>query len=228
MGVAVLDGQKVLAELVTNSQKQHSVRLMPAIAQLLQQLELRLDEIDVLAVTAGPGSYTGVRIGVTTAKTLAWAQKFPLYGVSTLEVLAQNGQYFPGLIVPMLDARRQRAYTAIYQRAADGVTPVLAPCVVAVDELLAQLAERTETVLFLGDDVANFAVQIEAQLGARAVFGHAAANLLSPAQLGQLAWQKWRAGESPVGDDFAPNYLQPTQAEKNLSAKQQSERKRDG
>lgn len=221
MGVAVLTEEKVLGELITNSKKKHSVRLMPAIAQLLQELELSFDQIDLIAVTSGPGSYTGIRIGVATAKTLSWANHLPLYGVSTLDVLAANGQHFDGFVVPLLDARRDRVYTAIYECGKNKLTPLLSPRVISISDLLAQLADQTKPVLFLGDDVATFAAQINERLSAQAVLGTPALHIPRPSQLGQIAWAKWRNQQPPVEDDFAPDYLQLTQAETNWLNQQQ-------
>ena len=150
MGVAVLEEHQVIGELITNSHKKHSVRLMPAIDQLLNELELSIDDMDLLAVTKGPGSYTGIRIGVTTAKTMAWAKQIPLYGISTLEVLAENGFYFDGWIVPLLDARRNRVYTGVYQRRMQNiVTESYHHRVIDITSLLDFLNKQQESILFL-------------------------------------------------------------------------------
>lgn len=220
MGVAVLEDNKVLGELVTNNAKKHSVRLMPAIVQLFQDLDLTLEQIDLIAVSSGPGSYTGIRIGVTTAKTLAWANQLPLYGVSTLSVLAENARFFDGLVVPLLDARRDRVYTGIYQRGEEALTIRLKPQVMPIMDLLEQLAKQSQPVLFLGDDVKRFEEKIDQALKNQAVFGTAAENIPQPSQLGYLAWRKWMRNEPPAADDFTPDYLQATQAEKNLKLQQ--------
>lgn len=217
LGVAVYDAQenRILGEVVTNLHKNHSVRLMPALDQLLSALDLSIEEIGALAVTAGPGSYTGIRIGVTTAKTIAWGRKLPLYSESSLTVLAMNGRHFPGLIVPMFDARRERAYAGVYQRGQAGLTEAMPQQVLAVATLLERLKERDEPVLFLGDDVIKFREQIVEALGDRAQFGNPDENIPRTAQLAWLCGQKWLAHQPPEHADFVPNYLQLTQAEAN-------------
>lgn len=215
MGVAVLEDNRVLGERITNSHKKHSVRLMPAIDQMLKELELDLHQIDLLAVTKGPGSYTGIRIGVTTVKTLAWVNRIPFYGISTLSVLARNGFYFDGLVVPLLDARRERVYTGVYQRVNDQLKEIISPQVVPLIKLLNELKTKNFPILFLGDDSEKFSEQIKTKLAHQASFGVSPENIPKPSQLGYLAYCKWLAREKPEKEDFTPDYLQLTQAEMN-------------
>lgn len=222
MGVAILEENKVLGELITNSLKKHSVRLMPAIDQLMKELELTVEDINLLAVTKGPGSYTGIRIGVTTAKTLAWVHQIPLYGISTLAVLAENGFYFDGWIVPLIDARRERVYAGIYRREGKVLKEVLSPRVIPISSLLDYLKKYGQPVLFLGDDCATFSDQINTKLAKQAMFGSPAENIPRPSQLGYLAWRKWRKQEEPETEQFAPDYLQLTQAEVNWLSQQKN------
>jgi tRNA threonylcarbamoyladenosine biosynthesis protein TsaB len=114
MGVAVVEENKVIGEIITNLKKNHSVRVMNAVESLLKDCDIAPSELDRIVVAHGPGSYTGVRIGVTIAKTLAWTLNIPLIGVSSLEALAANGRYFDGYIAPLFDARRQQLYTGLY------------------------------------------------------------------------------------------------------------------
>ncbi|MGA8943265.1 MAG: tRNA (adenosine(37)-N6)-threonylcarbamoyltransferase complex dimerization subunit type 1 TsaB [Thermoactinomyces sp.] len=225
MGVAVFDleTRKVLGEITTNLHINHSVRLMPTIDRLLRDLDLKVDEITHLAVSAGPGSYTGVRIGVTTAKTIAWARHIPLYSESSLAVLAMNGVRFDGLVVPMFDARRHRVYTGAFCFEQERIQETFPQQVIAVDLWLEQLANTNQPVLFLGDDVSRFQEEIQAALGKNAFFGTPAENIPRPAALAWLACQKWSRQEPPEHKDFAPNYLQLTEAESNWLKKQRKE-----
>jgi tRNA threonylcarbamoyladenosine biosynthesis protein TsaB len=216
LSVAVLDEQKVLGEKTTNLQKNHSIRLMPAIDELLQNLELSLSDMDLLAVTKGPGSYTGVRIGVTTMKTFAWAIGKPYIGISTLAVLAMNGVHFPGLIVPLLNARRDQVYTAIYQAESGALRAQLPEQLMPVETLLEQLQQQTQSVLFLGDNVTLFAIEIQQMLGEQAVLAPLAFNFPQASKLGYLALERWKQSSRGENADFAPDYLQLTLAEKNL------------
>ena len=114
LSVAVVDQEKILTEQTLNIKRNHSIQLMPAIEEALRQAQLTLADIDRIAVAAGPGSYTGLRIAATVAKSLAWAQDIELVGISSLKVLAANS--YPekdGLIVPLFDARRQNIYTGL-------------------------------------------------------------------------------------------------------------------
>jgi tRNA threonylcarbamoyladenosine biosynthesis protein TsaB len=227
MGVAVLEEDRILGELTTNLHRNHSVRLMPAIDRLLRELALSVNDLDAVAVAQGPGSYTGVRIGVTTAKTIAWSRNLPLIGVSSLAALAMNGRHFDGGIVPLFDARRGRAYTGLYQRSDDGlVQMVREERVIPVDQWLGELS-GLGPMLFLGDDVNRFRDQIEAALGNQVVFGCPPENVTRASMLGQLAYARWRKGE--VADEsFAPNYLQRTEAEVKWSTRQNNGVNRHG
>ncbi|WP_019724582.1 tRNA (adenosine(37)-N6)-threonylcarbamoyltransferase complex dimerization subunit type 1 TsaB, partial [Enterococcus mundtii] len=107
LAVGVLEDQTVLGQIQINKKKNHSLTLMPALDQLISDCQLTPEQIDRIAVSSGPGSYTGLRIGVTTAKTLAYALNKELVGVSSLAVLAANCVGIEGIIVPMFDARRK-------------------------------------------------------------------------------------------------------------------------
>src|SRR5690606_7564559 len=115
MGIAILKEDHVIGEVVTNIAKNHSVRLMPAIEQLMKEVGMEPEELDKIVVAKGPGSYTGVRIGLSIAKTMAWALDIPVVGVSSLEPLAFQGRFFYGYICPFFDARRGLVYAGVYQ-----------------------------------------------------------------------------------------------------------------
>src|SRR3954453_836520 len=116
LGIALVNQEQVIGEYITNMKKNHSIRVMPAIEKLMQDCEMKPTDLEKIVVAKGPGSYTGVRIGVTIAKTLAWTLKIPLSGVSSLGVLASGtGRYFDGYISPIFDARRGQVYTGLYQ-----------------------------------------------------------------------------------------------------------------
>jgi tRNA threonylcarbamoyladenosine biosynthesis protein TsaB len=217
MGIAVMDleHQQILSEITTHLHKNHSVRFMPAMAHLLHELELTMADIHVLAVTAGPGSYTGIRIGVTTAKTIAWAQQLPLYSESSLTVLAMNGLHFAGVVVPLFDARRRRVYSGVYAHDGEQMIEVCPQQVVEIERWLEQMSRYSQPVLFLGNDVVYFRKEIEQRLGKRAQFGTVAENVPRPSQLAMLAWRKWVQHEPPEHTDFAPHYLQLAEAEAN-------------
>ena len=138
LAVGVMEDGQLLGELNTNIKKNHSLRLMPAVERLLDELELAPRDLDGMAVAHGPGSYTGVRIGLTTAKTMAWGLKIPIVGISSLQVIAQNRAGFEGQIVPLLDARRKQVYTGRYTYDEDRhmVVPAVKDRIQPLDEWL--------------------------------------------------------------------------------------------
>lgn len=212
LGVAVLKEGSLLGEVTTHLHKNHSVRLMPMIAHLLEELELKVEDLDAIAVAAGPGSYTGIRIGFTTAKTIAWSRQIPLLPVSSLAALAMNGVRFPGKIVPLFDARRHRVYSGLFQGDGGGLVPVKEERVTDFTKWLEELREEGP-LLFLGEDVSKFREETVQLLGGQAVFGLGRENAVSATHLGQLAWARLQSREYAESEDAVPNYLQLTEAE---------------
>lgn len=215
MGVALLDEQEVVGEIITNVKKNHSVRLMPAIEQLLRECDTRPSELSKIVVAAGPGSYTGVRIGVTVAKTLAWALQIPITGVSSLEVLAANASYFDSYICPIFDARRQQIYTGLYTYE-DTLRVKEEERIIVISEWLPLLKELNQKVLFLGNDLSIHKETIIAALGEQAVFASMAKHNPRPSELGYIGLQK----EAEEVHTFVPNYIRMAEAEANWLANQ--------
>ncbi|WEG12513.1 tRNA (adenosine(37)-N6)-threonylcarbamoyltransferase complex dimerization subunit type 1 TsaB [Pullulanibacillus sp. KACC 23026] len=217
MGVAVMEDRKLLAEYTTNLKLNHSVRLMPAIERVLSEVELSPQDLDRIAVAKGPGSYTGVRMGVTVAKTLAWTLKKELVGVSTLQVLAQNGTFFTGMVAPFFDARRDRVYAGLYKEGESHLNPVIQDAIVSVDEWLLSLKNRNEAILFVGQDLSAFESRIRSALGEQAVFAPPSLTIPRPAELARVG-----AALSPeeMVHQFVPEYLQMAEAEAKWQANQ--------
>ncbi|HSU80280.1 MAG TPA: tRNA (adenosine(37)-N6)-threonylcarbamoyltransferase complex dimerization subunit type 1 TsaB [Candidatus Angelobacter sp.] len=217
MGVAVTDNGMVLAEYLTQLKLNHSVRLMPAIGQVMEEVGMSPKELDRIAVSKGPGSYTGIRIGVSIAKTLAWTLDKELVGVSTLACLAQNGSQFPGLLVPFLDARRDRVYTGLYKKQGDKIESIEEDQIAPVEIWLEKLAATDEPCFFIGQDVLQFKELIREKLGTRAVFAPSSLNVPRPSELALLA-----ESLSPVPSihHFVPDYLQLAEAEAKWQARQ--------
>ncbi|MFK3939060.1 tRNA (adenosine(37)-N6)-threonylcarbamoyltransferase complex dimerization subunit type 1 TsaB [Alkalihalobacillus sp. NPDC078783] len=211
LGVAVLRDGEVAAELTTHMKKNHSLRLMPAVTDVLAELDLSPKDITKVVVAVGPGSYTGVRIGVTTAKTLAWTLDVPLVGVSSLEVMAQQGRYFQGTVCPIIDARRNRVYTACYSSLAYGELSLQGvEQLIEREQLFESLIEQGKPVLFTGSDIALHKDIIQERLGALAHFAPPSKQLPRPSELAALGEAK-----QPVQDvhSLVPNYLQLSEAE---------------
>ncbi|MBO8164066.1 MAG: tRNA (adenosine(37)-N6)-threonylcarbamoyltransferase complex dimerization subunit type 1 TsaB [Brevibacillus sp.] len=221
LSVAVADESRLLGEWTTNKQKDHSVRLMDGIARLLESLELEPEDLDAIAVAQGPGSYTGVRIGVAAAKSMAWSLGIPVVGISSLEVVAANALGFTGGIVPLFDARRGQVYTACYRsHGTESLQVTLKERIVLLDEWLLLLSQsvKEEPVLFLGDDVALHRETIIERLKDRARFAPSAYN---HARASHIAWiGQRRISEAKEAHLLNPEYLQMAEAEAKWLAKQ--------
>ncbi|MEC1180819.1 tRNA (adenosine(37)-N6)-threonylcarbamoyltransferase complex dimerization subunit type 1 TsaB [Metasolibacillus meyeri] len=210
LSIALVQGGKIVAEVVQHIKVTHSAGAMPAIEELCAKASIKPAEIDAIAVSEGPGAYTGVRIGVTLAKTLAWTLQKPLVGVSSLQVLAMNGRLFNGVVCPLFDARRQHVYAAIYGRQAT----VLEDGHYAIADILEQVKQCGEQALFIGEDVVLYKEQIEQALGNQAVFAPFTLNLPRASELVALAMDK----ELPSIDAthaFVPQYRRIAEAEAN-------------
>jgi tRNA threonylcarbamoyladenosine biosynthesis protein TsaB len=209
LGIALINDTQVIGEYTTNLKKNHSVRVMPAIETLLRDCDTSPKELTKIVVAQGPGSYTGVRIGVTIAKTLAWTLKIPLSAVSSLEVLAANGRYFNGLVSPLFDARRGQIYTGLYEIENNVLNTVMEDCNILSSEWAIRLKELKRPVLFVGQDVEIHREAITKVLGNLAVF--------SPVQLfnsrpSELAFIGLNKNEVDI-HQFVPNYIRMAEAE---------------
>lgn len=212
LSVAVLQDTQLLATVTFNyRQKDHSTTLLPLIADLLKQVDLQPSQIDRIVVAQGPGSYTGLRIGVTAAKTLAFVLKKELVGVSSLAVLAAPVQpeNDETVIVPMFDARRECVFAGIYQQKNEGLVSLLADQHLALTKLIAALKKYSKIIL-VGQDAILFNQQIQENVHAEVVLANKVFDYPQAYQLGLLG-----RITNPVGiHDFVPHYLRLTQAEK--------------
>ncbi|WP_057915799.1 tRNA (adenosine(37)-N6)-threonylcarbamoyltransferase complex dimerization subunit type 1 TsaB [Peribacillus muralis] len=209
LGVALVDGSQVIGEYTTNLKKNHSVRVMPAIETLLKDCDTAPKELTKIVVAQGPGSYTGVRIGVTIAKTLAWTLQIPLSGVSSLEVLAANGRHFNGLVSPLFDARRGQVYTGLYEMENNLLKTVLEDCNILSSEWAIRLKEYNRPILFVGQDVTIHRDAITEALGDLAVFAPIQSFNSRPSELAFIGLNK---AEEDI-HQFVPNYIRMAEAE---------------
>ncbi|TKD66309.1 tRNA (adenosine(37)-N6)-threonylcarbamoyltransferase complex dimerization subunit type 1 TsaB [Pseudalkalibacillus hwajinpoensis] len=217
MGVSVMDGDTIIGEVITNLKKNHSVRLMPAIDQLLEEVGIKPNEIERIVVAEGPGSYTGLRIGISIAKTLAWTLGIPLVGVSSLEVLGQNGRYFPGVTVPFFDARRGQVYMSLFEANGTLVQRRTEDHIVLFEDWLNENKDRYESFLFISNDLAIHKEKIDAIIGDKALFAPVSSLNARPSELARIGSSK-----EPVEDvhQFTPNYVRMAEAEAKWLASQ--------
>ncbi|OAS84689.1 MULTISPECIES: tRNA (adenosine(37)-N6)-threonylcarbamoyltransferase complex dimerization subunit type 1 TsaB [Metabacillus] len=209
LGIALVDEGNVIGEYITNLKKNHSVRAMPAIDRLLSDCDVTPQQLDKIVVATGPGSYTGVRIGVSIAKTMAWSLKIPIVGVSSLEVLAANGRYFNGFISPIFDARRGQVYTGLYQYANGGLVTIKNDQNLLLADWLKILEDKKERVLFVGNDVVIHKETIVSTLGDMGEFGQVTLNNPRPSELGLIGLTK----EASDVHSLVPNYIRLAEAE---------------
>jgi tRNA threonylcarbamoyladenosine biosynthesis protein TsaB len=223
MGVAILKENQISGEIVTNIKKNHSVRLMPAIDQLMKEVSMTTEELNKIVVARGPGSYTGVRIGLTTAKTMAWALNIPVVGVSSLEALTFQGQFFHGYICPFFDARRGRVFSGVYKWDSYKPVPAYEETNLPMENLLNRLAEDGKEVLFLSPDISIYKEMIRQKLGVLAHIPEEIFHLAKPSHLA-LAGMTRKAEETHL---LEPNYLRLAEAEANW-LKQEKDHEENG
>ncbi len=176
----------------------------------MKEVDVSPKELDKIVVANGPGSYTGVRIGVTTAKTMAWSLNIPVIGVSSLAVMAQAGRYFQGIVSPIMDARRGQVYTGCYMSNDDVLVGHESDRLVMLTEWLDDFAKQDKPVLFIGQDVELHQTVIVERLGMQAQFALGAAMLPRAAELARLGHMQEAHGST---HDFVPNYHQLAEAE---------------
>ena len=212
--VALISAGLCLAEYSLTTSITHSRRLLTTVQQLMADTNFTWDRIDAIAVSSGPGSFTGLRIGLTTAKGLAMATGKPLIGVSSLTTLACQLPWTDKMICPMIDARKHEVYTAFYRYAGDG-PPRRIGDVVAIDpEALAQLINND--VLFLGDGSQLYHDTLSKILGKRANFASTELFFIRAAALGHCALYKYRQGQFLDPVSAIPDYIRPSEAEVNF------------
>lgn len=216
LSVAVVAGNQIMTEQLVNVKRNHSLQLMPAIDEALRQANISLDKIDRIAVAAGPGSYTGLRIAVTIAKSLAWSRDIELVGISSLKVIAANSAQHDEetLIVPLFDARRKNIYTGLYQKNKAGeLIQIEADTHLASDKWAAFLASEYEgrKLELIGVDAPAFLEVFQEKLGDKVQLAPVSQHLPRASVLAFLA-QK----EQPVDSHhFVPTYLKLAEAEEN-------------
>jgi len=218
--VAVVEDDNMLAEYTVNYKKTHSQTLLPMLDEIVKMTEQDLGTIDAIAVAAGPGSFTGLRIGSATAKGLGLALDRPLIHVPTVDALAWNLYGSRARICPMMDARRNQVYTGVY--GFDGETfEVLVPqMAAAVTEIIDMLNEEEGEVIFLGDGVPVYREIIEDRIRVPYQFAPAHCSKQRAGCVAALGMQYFKEGKIETAADHAPDYLRLSQAERERAAKE--------
>ena len=201
--VGLIDGGRFVAEHTLSIVKAHSSRLMPAIDQILKWGDLAVHDLDACAVGIGPGSFTGIRIGVGAIKSLCYALKKPIVGISTLEAIAYNLRYTDKLICPILDARKDEVYGALFRGGQNFLRKSDDLCV-PIESLLSQI---DDDVIFVGDGLRRYEPVVQEQFGKDVPLADPIFNVPRGASIARIGYDRLRNGQS--GDYFSltPNYV---------------------
>lgn len=211
--VALVTDDVLTGEYTVNFKKTHSQTLLPMIDEMARLLELDLHEIDAIAVSGGPGSFTGLRIGSATAKGLGLALEKPLIHVPTVDAMAYNLYGCASLICPIMDARRNQVYTGLYRFARE-FEVVEAETPMSVETLIDRLNEQGEPVIFLGDGVPAYEAVLREGLTVPFGFAPAHCNRQRAAAVAALGAVYYDRGQIETAADHRPDYLRKPQAER--------------
>ncbi len=229
-GVALVEDDILVAEYSTNYKKTHSQTLLPMLDALGKMVELDLHSIDVIAVAAGPGSFTGLRIGSATAKGLGLALGIPLAAIPTVDALAMNLYGSDKLICPIMDARRSQVYTGLYTFEKENGSYVLceklAQCALTVQQLAEKINAGGREVIFLGDGVSVYRKLLEETIRTPYSFAPANGNCQRAASVAVLGAAYAKAGRLVTAADFVPQYLRAPQAERERLGATEDEKER--
>jgi tRNA threonylcarbamoyladenosine biosynthesis protein TsaB len=222
--VALAEDGLLIGEGFLHTLKMHSERLIPMLDQLLTAAAWTLQDLDMIGVMRGPGSFTGIRIGIATAQGLAQVLKLPLLGVVSLNALAWAGFGRTEDIVPILDARKNEWYTARYcwmpgEAKADCLT---SPQALPTDQWLKQLKQLDRSICFVGDAASKSMGQIKDVLGERAVILPEYLSLPRGAYAARAVWQRWQ--ETGCGEQVEPYYIRFSEAEVKWALKEEARR----
>lgn len=218
--VAVIEDGILLGEYTTNQKKTHSQTLLPMLDELTKRLELDLNTIDAIAVSMGPGSFTGLRIGSATAKGLGLALDKPIIPVPTVDALAFNLWGTDKLVCPLMDARRQQAYTGLYTFENARLHTVISQCAVDISEVVAEINKQGREVIFLGDGVPVFEEYLKKHVAVPYVFAPATCHIQRATSVAALAEVLFEKGVVESARDHKPDYLRLSQAERELKEKE--------
>lgn len=216
--IAVVEDGVTKAEYTINNKKTHSQTLLPMLDAVSNMLEEDLGDVDAIAISAGPGSFTGLRIGSAAVKGLAQAWKKPIVPVPTVDGLAYNCWGHDRIVCPLMDARRNQTYTGLFSFASEGegykMNTILEQCAVSLDEIIEKINELGKPVTFLGDGVPVFKEQIEEKCKVDYSYAPAFANRQRAAVIATLGEIYFGEGKVETATSHAPEYLRLSQAER--------------
>ncbi|HHW71114.1 MAG TPA: tRNA (adenosine(37)-N6)-threonylcarbamoyltransferase complex dimerization subunit type 1 TsaB [Clostridiales bacterium] len=218
-GAALVNEDKLIAECILNRGLTHSEYLMTLIDNILTMGAVKVEDIDIFGVSKGPGSFTGLRIGIATIKGLAQSVDRPVVGVPTLDGLAYNVQYTHHLICPIMDARRGQVYTSLYEYKGSKMIRIDEYNALPIEEVLRKLVTKGRDVIFLGDAVGIYKNKIKDRMGEKALFAPAPFREQRPSSIASLTIEIAHRGQVEDYRDIVPFYLRKSQAEQRREEK---------
>ena len=220
--VAIVSDDDLIGEYTVNYKKTHSQTLLPMLDEVAKMVELDLSTIDVIAVSAGPGSFTGLRIGSATAKGLALALNKEIVSVPTVDALAYNMWGCRDLVCPLMDARRNQAYTGLYRFSDGKMDTLIKQCVVQIDEIIDKINKEGQKVIFLGDGVPVFKEYIRENITVPYDFAPGMCNKQRASAVACLGQILFGEGKAVPAYEHKPEYLRLSQAERERQEKERN------
>lgn len=220
--VALLQDGVLLGEYLQNSGQTHSRTVMKMAEDLLRNCDLTAQDVDAVACSAGPGSFTGVRIGMAAAKGFAWGRELPCYGVSTLEAMARAVAVADGTYCAVMDARRSQVYTALFTLADGKFSRLTEDAAISLEEL-GKMLKNTEKTKFLVGDGASLCYNELRETVRDLLLLPEHLRMQRASGVALLAWEQAQSGNYPSGRELCPNYLRLSQAEREYQNKQKME-----
>ncbi len=218
--IAVTDGEMPIGEFTININRTHSEKLLPLVDSLLDAINLKASDIDVFAVSVGPGSFTGLRIGMSAAKLMAQTLGKPLIGVKTLEALAENVCAFDGFIAPVIDARNNTFYTALYECSDGELREIYGAEALETEALCERLCNMTGRVLVCGEYIKYRSKISElTSLSGNVRFAPVHISYQRAVSCAVLAYKQYMRGDVTMPEAVTPLYVRESQAEQARKAK---------
>lgn len=221
--VAIASEDVLLAEYTINFKKTHSQTLLPMLDEIVSMVEMDLSEVDAIAITAGPGSFTGLRIGSATAKGLGLALDKPIIAVPTVDSLAYNLYGTDKMVCPIMDARRNQVYTGLYEFVDDRLVVISPQKVVGIDEIIEEIDASGKEVIFLGDGVPIHKDRISESIEVGYLFAPLHMNRQRAGAIAALGLEYYKENRIETAAEHQPTYLRVSQAERERAERERAE-----
>lgn len=208
---AICEDNKLITEMTVNTGNTHSQTLLPVVESMLRATEISIDDIDLFACSTGPGSFTGVRIGVATIKGIAYGRGKPCVSVSTLDALAHNILGYNGIICPVMNARRSQVYNALFECRNGQIKRLCPDRAISIEELDRELSDKQENIYLCGDgyDITEKGFKVTKIQGLPYRL-----RLASAYSVALCALEQYSAEQVLTDGTLVPIYLRPSQAER--------------